>query len=184
MSSGSHPKPKRTIGSFLRQKVDGWQSSPSPSTLALSPRPSSPHPSPIDSPSPASRADSVQNSTNQVGAQSQAVVGASLPVPSTNTLNTLGSRYEPPSQVLSSEAGDCSNPDEILVNSSAPISPISHTCREVTGEVWARLGIALRALHKTTRPFPPLQSAIGTFIPCLDVLEAGGFAWQYLSLKN
>lgn len=31
---------------------------------------------------------------------------------------------------------------------------------------------ALRALHKTAIVFPPLQSAIGALIPCLDLLEA------------
>ncbi|KAB5588491.1 hypothetical protein CTheo_8067 [Ceratobasidium theobromae] len=36
---------------------------------------------------------------------------------------------------------------------------------------WAGLGSALRDLHKTTRLFPPLQSAVGALISCLDTWE-------------
>lgn len=36
---------------------------------------------------------------------------------------------------------------------------------------WTGLGSALRVLHETTRHFPPLQSAIGALISCIDTWE-------------
>lgn len=38
----------------------------------------------------------------------------------------------------------------------------------------------LRALHNSATIFPPLRSAIGALIPCLDVLEASSLAWGIL----
>lgn len=39
------------------------------------------------------------------------------------------------------------------------------------GQSWAGLEVALRALHQTAKIFPPLHSAIGTLISCLDLVQ-------------
>jgi hypothetical protein len=66
---------------------------------------------------------------------------------------------------------------DVLRPPSAGPSPLaastSGTRREVGNVAWVGLGIALEVLKETTDVFPPLKSAIGGFIACLDVLQVG-----------
>ncbi|KAB5591864.1 Vegetative incompatibility protein HET-E-1 [Ceratobasidium theobromae] len=65
----------------------------------------------------------------------------------------------------------------LLISNPQPNSSAGHGISnplDPVGRKIDKVGLkpALRGLHKTAIAFPPLQSAIGALIPCLDILEA------------
>lgn len=102
-----------------------------------------------------------------------ASVPVSRPVPTASASAPVSSRHQPPIIVVSPIVAD-SSPDERGANLNTSVDSTHDSGQQVTSGLRARLGTALRALHKNTGPLPPLQSAIGTLIDCVDVLEVGG----------
>lgn len=74
----------------------------------------------------------------------------------------------PPAIIISSTA---TGTTENLANQAALVGVAPKASQQVTGGVWIGLGTALRTLHKNAGLLPPLQSAIGTLVSCLDILE-------------
>jgi hypothetical protein len=54
---------------------------------------------------------------------------------------------------------------------SAPLLAPGFNPTRAGGTAWTGLGRALRVLQERARMFPPLQSAIGALVACLDILE-------------
>lgn len=59
-----------------------------------------------------------------------------------------------------------------VTGSSQPSTSVAHEPRSIA---WTRLKRALRALRLSTDLCPPLKSAIGELVDCLDVFEVGDF---------
>jgi hypothetical protein len=56
---------------------------------------------------------------------------------------------------------------------SAPLLSPGPDHAEPGGAEWARLRSALRTLQESSSMFPPLQSAVGALVSCLDLFEVG-----------
>lgn len=162
-------KHKRNISGFLNKKWNkAFRRSPSPGP-STSPKPSQAQSVQSNSSPPSGSIVSLAGQV-LVPPQAQVQVSASLPVLNNSISTPEGPRDVPPSIVVLAEAAEPSTTNENQLNPIAPISSISHPGRATSG-TWMGLRSALRALHEKTGLFPPLQSAIGTFVDCLDVLE-------------
>lgn len=164
-------KPRRSIRSFLRQSANKvFRQAPSSAAiqqpLATPSRCQSTLPNDHTSrtayvgsaPAPTIESVAAPKTPGQIP---QPAKGASSPAPGA------------PRNELPSPSGAASPPslDESPPNADAPADPALHTGQRTTRGIWTGLEVALRAMHESAGLFPPLQSAIGTFIPCLNVLE-------------
>lgn len=100
---------------------------------------------------------------------------------STSTLSPISA--QPPSAEVSSLA-ICAPATPAGVNTS--VEHVGRTVKpakqdpeneEKRGQSWIKLEAALRALHQTSKIFPPLQSATNTLISCLDLVEVSVKLW-------
>lgn len=170
----SPSKHRRSIGKFLRRKwKKTFRRSPSPSASQQTAR----------APGAQSRSPS-PSSTGRSSHTAQALVQTSL-LPLSAGTSALGtSRNKPPTIVGSAAAAGPSNIDQTHINPATPIGSAAHTAQLATGAVWAGLQTALRAFHEKTGLFPPLQSAIGTLIDCLGVMEVDGLTGSLEGGRN
>lgn len=162
------PRPPKNKRSFSKLLGEGWDKSfrrppsplpsPTPSTRSLSP-----------SPFPDARSVSPSASVGEV--ETQPLIQAPQPKPGVSCLAPV---CKPPDIVISSEAIDPPYANESLAHPETLADSDHDADDRATSKVWAGLVTGLQALHINKRLPSPLQSAIGTFIPCLDVLEVGG----------
>lgn len=101
-------------------------------------------------------------------------VRASPQAPGIGTPTLVGPGNDLPTIVVSDLATDSSGKEQASGDPATPVGSVS-TNQPTSSALWAGLGIALQGLHKNACLFPPLQSAIDAFIPCLDILEVGSF---------
>ncbi|KAB5588516.1 hypothetical protein CTheo_8040 [Ceratobasidium theobromae] len=76
---------------------------------------------------------------------------------------TIGNFLAPPSNTQGALL------DHLHSDSQLSIGPKHETSPR--GTIWTGLGSAFEELRKVAKPFPPLESAIGSLIPCLGLLE-------------
>lgn len=178
------PNKKRSFSKFLSEQWNkGFRRPPSrlpsPSaSQAPSPRSLSPSPLLDDQTSLLSRAGSSLGNEDQSVPRTSTQAPAPLPATGASYPALGDSENGPPiaTIVVSSPATDSSNMNESLTHSTTPATVSVHpTGHQATSKVWAGLVTRLQALNISKRMPLPLQSAIGAFIPCLDILEVGGF---------
>lgn len=56
---------------------------------------------------------------------------------------------------------------------SSPKSGACDQLKETRQAAWSRLEMALQALEKGSRAFPPLKSAVSELLACLDIIKVG-----------
>lgn len=56
-------------------------------------------------------------------------------------------------------------------NSASPAAPSTGKLREARRVVWSGLEKALRLLEQSSDAFPPLRSAVGALVECLDIVQ-------------
>lgn len=179
----SYPKQKRNARGFLSEAW-GQISRRSPSASAsreplpdLSGQSSSPTISAIDQLNTTPHIFSAPEPTNQVGAAPQVPVQVSLPPLGASAASSGASSSQAPTIVVSPTTTAFSSASARLANLFTPTSPAPLAGSRATSGVWVELGAGLRALQKCAGAFPPLQSAISTFISCIDILEVCGLIW-------
>ncbi|KAB5587978.1 hypothetical protein CTheo_8580 [Ceratobasidium theobromae] len=157
MTSPTFPKSKR-VRSFLRQKYEHAMShlrSPSQQLLGVpGSRANSKSPAPSERLSFSTEASLA---TSQAGAtlrRTSSLPALVVDLPSTG-LHTAG-------QASNSSSNPTRNPPPEIGN----ISP-----GQTGNRVWSGFRAALTGLHEASRLFPPLQTAIGALISCLDTWE-------------
>lgn len=164
-------KSKRSVRKFLRENVNKvFRRSPSPSAPQQASQASQvSNTQPSSSPPSTNNQSSATALTNSLSPVHHALV----PVPSVGTQAPVGPGNVPPTVVISSPATNSSSTNANTANQVALVGAAPSTSQQATSGVWVGLGTALRSLHKNAGLLPPLQSAIGTFVSCLDVLEVG-----------
>lgn len=175
MDPAQPSKHKRNVSDFLSDKLNKvLRRSPSPSASQKSSRassnrsPSSPLPGgPTSLPS---HTQSASLPANEDVFNPHASVLVSRPMPTASASAPVSLTHETPTIVVSPVVED-SSPDEGVANSNTIVDFIPDKGPPIPSGLWAGLGIALRALHKNTGMLPPLQSAIGALIDCLDIWE-------------
>lgn len=165
------PNNKRSFSKLLSKEWNkSFRQPPTPSA-SQSPSSMSVSPSPLPG-------DQTRPAGSSLGNEGQAIARTSIQTPP--PLPASGLNYpaprdsgdRPPTIVVSSAATDSSNVNEILSHSVTPTAGPTHpTDDRAISKVWAGLVTGLQALSINRRLPSPLQSAIGSFIPCLDVLE-------------
>lgn len=167
---------KRSVRDFLSNNFNKvLRQSPCPSASRKSLRassvwsPSSPFPGAQTS--LPSHSQSASACTNEDAVETQASAPVSQPLPSASA--PVSSEHKTSALVVSPVVAD-SSPGEGAESPNTSVDFLPDTCHRVTSGLWTGLKIALSALHKSAGLLLPLQSAIGTFIECLDVLEVGG----------
>lgn len=169
-------KHKRSVSDRLSEKLNKvFRRSPSPSASQEHSQTSTVRSPP--SPLLANQTELSHSGSASTSAKEEVIGGVELVQTSLPALGVVApvavaQRSEPPTIVVSTAATGSSS-DNNLENPTIVVSA-PETSRGATSGVWVVLETALRALHKNAGLLPPLQSAIGTLVGCLDVLEVGG----------
>ncbi|KAB5589679.1 hypothetical protein CTheo_6880 [Ceratobasidium theobromae] len=174
MTTPLSPKPKKGVRGFLRDKYDGFKShlrTPSQQFLDVSSsraNSKSPAPSECLSSSATTRLAETSLSTGQPEATLRRT--NSLPALAVD-LPSSGDSAIAQAPTSSAICGPTRNPpDENIADISAP-KTTDTSSGQAKSLAWAGFGSALRGLHETSQLFPPLQTAIGALISCLDTWE-------------
>jgi hypothetical protein len=86
-----------------------------------------------------------------------------------------------PSRAGANPAGGATN----VTSATNPKPTTLGKAKKAGKAAWTGLEGALNALHITSKVFPPLQSAIGEVIGCLDIVQVGyHFTWQCIPLTG
>jgi hypothetical protein len=160
MASPSPTKSKRKrIRRAIRRGIDLVEEVLNPSSRPSSPHPSGPAALSAESPSPAL--------SGNPNADTDHASHLSNPIPHSE-------QSTPHSPTSSSTPGPSSGPGTV-----SPVPATSgglNATKWLTGvenAAWTGFESALRVLDKSADAFPPLKSAVGRFLACLDIIQVG-----------
>ncbi|KAB5591024.1 hypothetical protein CTheo_5519 [Ceratobasidium theobromae] len=177
-STSTFPKPRKGLRSFLREQYESFRShSRSPSQQLLQVPGSyrdSTSPVPRERSNSTSKANQTSLPTNQAGETLRRTTSLSTLAVDSSASSFLATEYTATRSVIIVPAKDAPVAETGSATNPEHISTLSGQTRSLA---WTKLGSAFRILRNTAQLFPPLQSAIGALISCLDT-------WEQDTMKN